>query len=191
MSQKKSDTKTKKKTAAKRNSKGQFTKGNTVGEETRFEKENAAACKYREEYCEQLIEFFNQPPTRIEYKETYFKGELSSRTPFVVPNEYPTFELFAAKIGVTTKTLQNWCEQHPRFSFYYARAKEIQLGRLTACAVAGLYNPLYAKFEAVNNHGQRDKTEVENTGNVGVDEKTLALIQRVGERLNGEKKKSD
>ncbi len=183
---------TTKKTTTKRNSKGQFTKGNKVGEETRFQKENAAATKYKEEYCEQIIEFFSQPSTRIEYKETYFKGELSSKTPIVVPNDYPTFEMFAAKIGVTTDTLRNWAEEHPRFRLCYARAKEIQLGKLTSNAMIGLYNPLYAKFEAVNNHGQKDKQEVDTNVSGGVatelDERTRALIERVEKRLNGEKK---
>lgn len=180
---------TKKSATNKRNNKGQFVKGNSIGKETRFEKENAAACKYRDEYCEKLIEFFNQPPTRIEYKETYYKGELSSRTPVVVPNEYPTFEMFAASIGVTTGTLRNWYENYPRFAFYYARAKEIQLGKLTSNAVTGLYNPIYAKFEAVNNHNQKDRQEVDtNVTGAILDDKTRALIERVERRLNGGKK---
>ncbi len=185
---------TTKKTAPKRNSKGQFVKGNTVGKTTRFKKDNDAACKYKDEYCEKLLEFFNQPSTRIEYKKTYFKGELSSETPIVIPNEYPTFEMFAANLGVTTETLKNWCEQYPRFKTYYARAKEIQLAKLTSNALLGLYNPLYAKFEAVNNHKLSDKQEVDSTvsGNVGVgvelDDKTRAMIERVEKRLNGEKK---
>lgn len=192
MSQKTTKPTTPKSVTPKKSSKGQFEKGNKVGEQTRFDKENAAANKYKDEYCDMLIEFFNKPATRIEYKKNYVKGELSSETPIVVPAEYPTFELFAASIGVTTKTLLNWCDKHPRFSYYYARAKEIQLGTLTSCAVMGLYNPLYAKFEAVNNHGQKDKTEVDTnvTGDViHYDDKDLALIRRVEERLNGKKKK--
>ena len=34
--------------AKKRNARGQFVKGNKIGEETRFQKENAASCKYKE-----------------------------------------------------------------------------------------------------------------------------------------------
>lgn len=173
----------------KRKANGQFVKGNTVGEDTRFQKENEAACKYKEEYCEQLIEYFNKPTMRIEYKETYARGELIGKTPIVLPGEYPTFELFAASIGVTTETLRNWCEQHPRFKYYYARAKEIQKGKLTANAISGLYNPVYAKFEAVNNHNLKDKQELETnvTGNM-LDDKTRALIERVERRLNGGEK---
>lgn len=166
-----------------------FKKGNTIGKESRFEKDNQVACKYKEEYCDKLIEFFNKPATKVVYKETYYKGELTSRTPVIVPDEYPTFELFAASIGVTTRTLQNWCEKSPRFSFYYARAKEIQLGKLTSMAVTGLYNPVYAKFEAVNNHNQKDKQEIDtNIKEMAIDDKTKALIERVEKRLNAEQK---
>jgi hypothetical protein len=173
--------------------KGRFKKGNTIGEETRFAKDNDAASKYKEEYCDQLIEYFNQPSTRIEYKETYFKGELTGKVPILLPNEYPTFELFAAKLGVTTETLRNWAEHNPRFKHAYVRAKELQFGKLTSNALTGLYNPVYAKFEAVNNHNQKDKQEVDTqvSGGIatGLDEKTRAMIERVEKRLeqSGEK----
>lgn len=175
----------------KKKNTGQFKKGNTVGKETRFKKDNTVASKYKEEYCDQLIDYFNQPPTRVEYKETYFKGELTSRTPIILPAEYPTFELFAAKLGVTTDTLKNWSEKYPRFGDCYARAKEIQFGKLTSMAVTGLYNPVYAKFEAVNNHKQKDKQEIDTSvnGSVNIDQKTKALIERVEQRLNAEKDK--
>ena len=126
------------------------------------------------------------------YKETYYKGELTSRTPIILPEEYPTFERFAAQIGVSTGTLKNWCEKNRRFADCYARAKEIQLGKLTSMAVIGVYNPIYAKFEAVNNHNQKDKQEVDTkvTG-APVDEKTLKLIERVEKRLNAEPNKDN
>ena len=171
--------------ATKRNAKGQFVKGNKIGEETRFKKENIAACKYKDEYCEKLLEFFTKPDVEIQYKEIFDKnGNVVSRTPIMLPAAYPTFEMFAASIGVTTRTLTEWCNKHPRFSAYYARAKEIQLGKLTSNALRGLYNPIYAKFEAVNNHNQKDKQEVEtNVSGTVIDEKTRALIERVERRL--------
>ena len=171
----------------KRNAKGQFVKGNKIGEETRFRKKNEAACKYKEEYCDKLIEFFNQPDVDIQYKEVLDKkGNVVARTPIIMPAEYPTFERFAATIGVTNRTLLDWCNQHPRFSDCYARAKEMQLAKLTSNALRGLYNPIYAKFEAVNNHNQKDKQEVEtNISGTVLDDKTRALIERVERRLNG------
>lgn len=81
MSQKNSKTTTPKSDTPKKSNKGQFEKGNKVGEQTRFDRENAAANKYKDEYCDMLIEFFNKPATRIEYKKNYVKGELSSETP--------------------------------------------------------------------------------------------------------------
>ena len=161
----------------------------------RFKKDNTVACKYKEEYCEMLIEFFSQPATRIEFKETYYKGQLTSKIPIVLANEYPTFEMFAAKIGVTVNTLLNWCKEYNRFATCYARAKEMQLAKLTSNALMGLYNPLYAKFEAVNNHNLRDKQEVETNVSgkleTPVDEKTLALIERVERRMNNASEESN
>lgn len=186
MSQTKKPTETK-----KRNARGQFVKGNKIGEETRFQKENAASCKYKEEYCDKLLEFFNTPDVEVQYKETLDKqGKVVARTPILLPPPYPTFELFAASIGVTTGTLLNWTKEHPRFADCYARAKEIQLGKLTSNAIRGLYNPIYAKFEAVNNHNQKDKQEVEtNVTDVALDDKTRALIERVERRLHDSEKK--
>ena len=186
MSQNKSEEGTK-----RRNARGQFVKGNRIGEETRFQKENAAACKYKEEYCEKLLEFFNQPDVDIQYKKVFDKqGNVVASMPIMLPGVYPTFELFAASIGVTTGTLKNWCEEHARFKDCYARAKEIQLGKLKSNTMRGLYNPIYAKFEAVNNHNQKDKQEVSTSvSGIGLDDKTRALIERVERRLHdGEKK---
>ena len=175
-----------KESTTKRNKKGQFQKGNTIGKETRFKDKNKVACKYDDKYCDELIQFFSKPATRVEYKETYYKGELTSRTPILLPEEYPTFEMFAAKIGVSTSTLKNWCEEHARFADCYARAKEIQFGKLTSNAITGIYNPIYAKFEAVNNHSLKDKQEIDTTvKGEAIDDKTKALIERVEKRLKG------
>ena len=147
-----------------RNERGQFTKANKIGEATRFEKENAESCKYHEEYADQLIDFFNQPTTRTEYAETLNgKGEVIKRVPIVVPTEYPTFEAFAAKLGVTTLTMRHWCEKSRRFNHAYARAKELQKAKLITNTLGGIYNPLFAKFEAINNHGMSDKTATDST----------------------------
>lgn len=177
--------------AKKRNAQGQFVKGNKIGAGTRFKEGNEAASKYKDEYCEKLLEFFSGPDTEVHYKRTFDRqGKVISETPIVMPAEYPTFELFAASIGVTTQTLLEWCQKYPRFLICYARAKELQLGKLTSNALRGLYNPIYAKFEAVNNHNQKDKQEVDaNVSGVVLDDKTRALIERVERRLHGEEGK--
>lgn len=151
---------TKKKRSPGRDERGRFIKGHTFSESQLFEKENAAACKYKPEYCGRMLEYFNQPPTRVEYWRRYDKeGKILEEKPMVVPNEYPTFEGFAASIGVTTRTLLNWCEENHRFSHYYARARELQKGKLITNTLSGFYNPQFAKFEAINNHGMTEKTQ--------------------------------
>lgn len=154
----------KKKNTEGRDEKGRFTKGHRIGENTRFERENAAACKYHERYADELIEYFDQPPTRVEYKETFNKdGVLIKRTPVVIPNDYPTFESFAARHNVTTQTLLNWCEQSPRFCAFYARAKEMQKVRLIENSLRGMYNPMFAKMLAMTDHGMTEKTTNDST----------------------------
>lgn len=150
----------KKKSSPGRDERGRFTKGNKFSEDQLFEKENAAACKYKAEYADKLIEYFNKPSTRVEYAKAYDKnGNVIRETPVVIPNEYPTFEGFAMSIGVTTHTLLNWCEENRRFSHCYARAREMQRGKLITNTLSGFYNPQFAKFEAINNHGMTEKTQ--------------------------------
>ena len=48
-------------TKKKKSNSGQFKKGNPVGSETRFQKENKAADKYSEKYCDMLLEIFSVP----------------------------------------------------------------------------------------------------------------------------------
>lgn len=146
--------------------KGQFEKGNTIGEETRFQKGNKASVKYREEYCQLLLNFFAVPEREIVYERKYYKdGTLQCETPkIVLPPRFPTFELFAASIGVVPNTLLNWCEKHPRFADAYAQAKNIQLGIAKAHGAMKDYDSNFTKFLLVNDHGMSDKSTLEAAG---------------------------
>ncbi len=150
-----------------RDERGRFTKGHKIAEEVRFQKENAAACKYKEQYADELIAYFGAPATRIVYDETFDKnGNVVKRVAHVVPNEYPTFEAFAARLGVTRGTLLNWCKQSKRFEHCYARAKEMQRAKLITNTLGGFYNPQFAKFEAMNNHDMKERVENEGSFHV-------------------------
>ncbi|MCD8309443.1 MAG: DNA-packaging protein [Clostridia bacterium] len=149
---------------------GQFKKGNEIGKATRAKPGDKLACKYKPEYGEQMLAFFTR-----DYDDFY-----------------PTFQRFAVNIGVVVNTLLEWCEEYPQFANYYERCKALQLDMLTVNAMNGKFNPNYAKFEAINNHGLREKQEIETnvsgSVDIGIDDKTLAMIERVGKRLkNGEK----
>ena len=115
-----------------------FKPGNEIGKETRFQPGNTDSSKYKEEYCEQIINYYRS-----------YKG-------------YPTTELFADSIGVVTDTLRNWAEKHPRFRLAYQRALEIQRGKLIEGGLLNTFNPAIVKFVAVNCHGMSDRVVQES-----------------------------
>lgn len=141
---------------------GQFKKGNTVGKATRFKKGNDVPCKYKEEYCDRLIEFFtrNVEP-QILYDEYYDKdGNLKSKRPsMVIPAKLPTFEGFAWSIGVTVGTLENWRKEYPRFDTAYARALEKQKELLLVNGTNKQYDGNFSKFLLTNNHGMTEQVK--------------------------------
>lgn len=113
----------------------EFKPGNEIGKETRFKENNNFSTKYNDNYCELMLKYFTES------------------------EHYPTFELFAETIGVTEQTLQNWCNDRPRFCAYYQRCKNIQKGRLLQGGLEYKYNSTLVKFIAINCHGMSDKTE--------------------------------
>lgn len=140
---------------------GQFKKGNTVGKSTRFQKNNDVPCKYKEEYCEKLLEFFDGAKPEVLYDEHYDnEGNLKSKRPVqIIPAKLPTFEGFAWSIGVTVSTLQNWKEQYPRFAIAYARALEKQKEILLINGANKQYDGNFSKFLLTNNHGMSEQVK--------------------------------
>lgn len=127
--------------------------------------------KYRDEFADQLIEFFNQPPTR----EVTVRDKQGNETTQVLPGFFPTMARFAANIGVCRDTLHDWAHakdlegkpRHPRFSDAYKRAKALQEANLVEGTITGAYNSTFAIFTAKNVLGWRDKVEQEITGRDG------------------------
>lgn len=188
MSQKetKKTTTKKKSTTQKRNPDGTFAKGNDFAE------------KYDESYADKLIEFFSQPLTKIEYKRTYNKsGDIESEYPVEFTADFPTMGMFARSINVSVSALKSWAGiteggkyKHDRFASAYARVKEWAGGMMESGALSGKLDANMAKFVLTNDYGKQDK-QVIDTRVTGIDEKDLALIQRVEARLAGQKKDGD
>ena len=188
MSQKetKKTTTKKKSTTKKRNSDGTFAKGHDFSE------------KYKDEYAEALIEFFSQPLTRTEYKRTYNKnGDIESEYPVEFTNDFPTMGMFARSINVSVSALKAWAGiteggkyKHDHFASAYARVKEWAGGMMESGALSGKLDANMAKFVLTNDYGKQDK-QVIDTRVTGIDEKDLALIQRVEARLERQKKDGD
>jgi len=119
--------------------------------------------KYKKKYCDELVEYFDQPPQEILYKRTYFmNGQVKSEEPITDrPRELPTFQGFAHEIGVDITTLERWAAKHKEFCRAYARAKQIQENIWLQESMTGRYNAQFAKFFGVNCLGYKDKVEQE------------------------------
>lgn len=148
-----------------RNKSGQFTKGNN------FAMGNGGNDKYKAEYTNELIEYFSTPTTRVEYIKHYDKqGNLTEEEPVVIGADFPTFEAFAIKIGVTARTLENWAARYPTtFGRAYERAKDVQKNMIIVNALGGRYNGNFAKFVASSQFDMAEKSEQKISGIEGID----------------------
>jgi hypothetical protein len=87
---------------------------------------------YRPEYCGALLRYFSEPASWIIHYTD--KG-----TAQVIPqSKLPTFERFAASIGVNRDTLRNWREHWPEWDRAYADAESLQKAFLMELSAAGV-----------------------------------------------------
>ncbi len=140
---------------------------------------------YREEYCQQLVDFFSIEPNRKEKvsvaeafdkkdgKVTFKKEEWK-----IVPNTLPTIQKFCDKIGTTRKTLLEWTTKHPEFLNAYEIAKEKYKDFLIENGLMNLYNGAFAIFVAKNTTDMKDKTELEHSGSVDL----MGLLQKAKDK---------
>ena len=115
--------------------------------------------KYKKEYCEMIVVYFDIEPTKEVEVVTTFKNGTTRESSEERPNHLKFLNKFARSIGVCHDTLIEWTKRHPEFSDAYTHAKELQKEHLITCGLLGLYNPAFAKFTAVNITDMRDKTE--------------------------------
>ena len=106
--------------------------------------------KYTAEMPEKLVEFFNIPEKKKEDGKT-------------VGEEYPMVIDFCLLVGITNSTFFKWCQDHSAFSDAYSHCKKIQEKFLVKNSIQNRYNPYFSQFVLKNNHGWKDKQEVEQT----------------------------
>ena len=141
--------------------------------------------KYRPEYCDTIIAYFDRPPQQITYKRTYYTdGGIKSEEPIILAEQLPTFQGFAHEIGVDVTTLLEWCEKYPQFSQSYARAKALQEKIWLINGMGGQYNSQFAQFFGKNCLGYKDKTEQDINANVTMTDADKALLDKVARRLD-------
>lgn len=119
---------------------------------------------YKRSYPVDLILFFNRGRQRIDRLIDKKTGEIVMDYGSTI-GSFPTLEAFAVKIGTHPATLWEWGRKFPEFYEALQVAKAIQKEILVDGALRNSYNPLFAKFVAVNFTDMRDKTEVETKTN--------------------------
>jgi len=114
--------------------------------------------KYKPEYCQKIIEYFNIEPYR-EREVTHKKKNGDEWTTYEdVANDLPFISGFAHKIDVNTDTLYAWEKKFPEFSDSFKKARELQHNILATNALRGLYQVAFSIFTAKNITTWRDQS---------------------------------
>jgi hypothetical protein len=127
--------------------------------------------KYRKEYCRKLITFFDAEPYEDVKFRHYRKGKLRWVETKRLSKPLPTLRGFAKHIKVHIATVYNWIDpKHASFQQEFldafTRARDIRKWVLVQGGLAGVYNPLFAKFTAINETDMRDTKDVRQSGEV-------------------------
>jgi hypothetical protein len=126
-----------------------------------------APIKYKPEFCKILRDMFNVEPWR-EVEVPHFDKDGSVKWTDVkrVSNGLPTFEAFSIKTGTDASSRVHWRKKYPEFAATYAMCKQIQKNHIIQNGLIGDYNPVFAKFVAINLTDMVDKvaTDVTSAG---------------------------
>lgn len=107
-----------------------------------------APTKYKPEYCQQLFDYFNQPPYEL----------VAGRE---VATDYKSLNNFACKIGVSRSALYEWSKKFTEFGEIYELAQQYQEYYLTVNGLKGHISTPFAQFIAINHLDMRTKARDE------------------------------
>lgn len=119
-----------------------------------------APTKYKEEFCQEIIKFFDREPYEpVMYEDDgrMIAATTKSGAPVFKPTPLPTKANFATHIGVHRETINNWAKEHPKFFDAVKRAEAIQEDLLMQGGLAGTYDKTFSIFTAKNVMGWSDK----------------------------------
>jgi len=131
--------------------------------------------KYKPEFCDMLIEFFDQPFYEDVKIPHYRKGEVHWEDIKRMPNKLPTMVEFVKWLRkekgvlVSYSAIYDWLDQkngafQQMFLQTFKRiCKPLQQNFLVQNALQGLYNPLFAKFTAINITDMKDAPLIDNS----------------------------
>jgi hypothetical protein len=131
---------------------------------------------YRPEYCQQLLDYFQQrldaisatPPEPLPPDERGGKGSLRAGAQRIYA-EFPTLAGFASQIGTSEQRLWEWANRNEEFRESRARVVAMTKHLLVNGMLDGRYNAQAAQFVAKNLTDMRDKIEIDQTVNAGED----------------------
>ena len=124
--------------------------------------------KYRPEMCQEIIDFFFNAPL-WEEKEIHHYGK-GGTTRWIdikrFPAKLPTLVGYCKSAGIGDMAVYAWIDvedsrYQPDFREAYLRAKKAQKEFLIQASLLGLFNPIFAKFTAVNLTDMRDKQDLD------------------------------
>lgn len=144
--------------------------------------------KYKPEFCQKIIEYFDIPPYQEIVKKRYTRKDGEVIEEFGLrANDLRFFEVFAKEIcDVDDSTLVDWTKRYPEFNAAYLYAKKLQLLHLANNALHETFNSYFAVFTAKNISGWRDKVDVEHSGEMTLLEKYKdQSIEQLKERAQG------
>lgn len=124
---------------------------------------------YRPEYCQAIVTYFSNPESWD--INTDMKGSAKA----IPKSKLPTFERFAAGIGVTTRALENWRDAHEEFGEAYRIASGLQKSFLMELSAAGLGTGAVALMLQIN-HKMRLEKEEENPGNESIQKVVVEVV---------------
>lgn len=131
--------------------------------------------KYDPKYCQDIIEFFDQPYYIYETEERMSASGAIKEIKVKIPNRMPTFDSYGRKIGVLDETLREWAKKYPDFSASYKICKGIQKDFVRLHGMSGGYNGSFTKFVAVNCLDMVDKSEVKTENDHKVDGPSISF----------------
>lgn len=134
--------------------------------------------KYKEEYIEELLKYFDIDPTIEKTKTISTKNGTEISEPIEWSATLPTIEGFCREIKINKDTFYNWVKEYKDFNDAYKRARDMQSYIFQTNALKGLYNPSFSIFWAKNCMSWVDRQEVEtkntnNNINTNVDSMTI------------------
>ena len=115
----------------------------------------------------------------------FFENALSKRTPNGVVERVPSYAAFARRIGVTTRTIENWRKKYERFDDACKECDDMLRETICGDALTFKMHASFAKFLLSSRYGMREKVEItQEDAEVIVPDEIQEMIRLRKERGN-------